>query len=136
MMRRLVARYWPLLLCGCAVLLLRELLVRLTFSATTDGALMLTLGMVISVSVLIMLVQTAEWTLRALGVFGLIMFDAAYYGLNGMLALWAWPPVTPGLLATLRAMIIIAAVLLLTSQILHLGRGARCRWRKRREAHP
>jgi hypothetical protein len=133
MMRRLLGRYWPLLLGLLAVLLVRQVLLHLTFSATTDAMLMLTLGTIISISVLIMLLQTDDWTLRALGVFGLIVFDAAYYNLNGTIGLWGWPPVTPGLLSTLRAMIVVAAVLLLTSQILHIGRSIRCRRRKRAE---
>ena len=134
MMRRLLCRFWPLLAGLLAVLAVRELIIGLTFSNRSDGTLMLTLGIIISISVLIMLVSTQEWTLRALGVFGLILFDAAYYGINGTLNLWGWPPITDGLLATLRAMIIVAAILLLTSQVRHIGHGLRCRWRKRREA--
>lgn len=136
MIRRLRDRYWPLAMGFLAVLLVREVLTHLDFSRTTDGWLLLILGMVISISVVIMIWDIEDWTLRALGVFGLIAFDAAYYSLNGTTTLWDAPEITDGITNGLRAMIIVAAALLFTSQVIYIRHRVRCWWRKRKRAQP
>lgn len=89
---------------------------------------------VIGVSVLIMFVETTQWTARRLGVFGLILFDCLLYGLTSSIALWRWTALTNSRLNVLRALLLVSATLLVISQARYLSEGARDRWRAGKDA--
>jgi hypothetical protein len=133
--RRFAAKYWPLFTLWCvAIVLVRWWLNAHGFSPSKDAWLLFCVAMLIVVSVCITVVETEKWTIRGLGVLGLIAFSGGLYGLTGSVALWDWHTLTQHDFNWLRATIIVSAPLLLISQLIYIGGGVRARWQQWRTA--
>lgn len=127
-------RYRALLGWLAAVVVTRELLNRYRFNPhdPNDTRLLFAVAVIIGISVVIMLIETRIWTPRKAGIWGLILFDALFYGifLSGA-SIWHihlsqhdqnW----------YRALLIVSGPLLLLSQVRHGV--ARLRARRARRA--
>jgi hypothetical protein len=90
-------------------------------------------SVVIGISVLIMLADTAQWSVRRLGVFGLVVFGGLLYGLSASVALWHWTVLSQHDFNWIRALILVSSPMLFVSQIRYLA--ARVgQWRERRNS--
>jgi hypothetical protein len=102
---------------------------------TLSAWLLFLASCVIGVSVVIMLIDTDEWTPRRLGVFGLVLFSGLLYGLTASVSLFHWTILTQHRLNWIRALIVVSAVLLAYSQVRYIA--ARLHdWRARRKETP
>lgn len=126
-------RYGALLAAVGAVAIAHELLNRHRFNQRdpNDARLLFAVGIVLGGCTLIMLAETRWWTLRKTGIFGIVLFDAAFYGLFlGAGAIWRIH-LSAADQNWFRAVLIVAAPLLLISQLRHVIGGCRA-WRARR----
>lgn len=133
-MRRFIHKWTPFVIWIAVVAAVWALLNRHQFNPADDRQsawLLFIASCVIGVSVLIMLADTAEWTIRRLGVFGLVLFGGLLYGLTTSVGLWRWTTLTQSDFNWVRALIIVSTPLLAISQVRYLY--ARIHdWRERR----
>lgn len=135
MMRRAVRKWAPFVVWVAVIVGVWALLNRHRFNPANDRPsawLLFLASCVIGISVLIMLADTAKWTIRRLGVFGLVLFGGLLYGLSASVALWRWTVLTQRDLNWIRALILVSSPLLLISQIRYVV-ARLADWRQRRK---
>lgn len=137
-MRAVVRKWTPFVGFVVIVVCVWALLNRHRFNLNNDRPsawLLFLASCVIGVSLLIMLADTGEWTIRRLGVFGIVAFGALLYALSASVALWHWTVITQRDLNWPRALLLVSTPLLAISQIRYLA--ARIAdWRQRKKERP
>lgn len=126
-------RYRALIGWLFAVIVTREILNQHQFNPRDrdDLRLLFGIGVIIGISVVIMLAETRCWTLRKSGIFGLVLFDALFYGLFLSSAPLFDLHFSQHTQNWFRALLIVSGPLLLLSQIRH-GISELRAWRARR----
>lgn len=104
-----------------AVVIVRHELNVHHFNPKEDGTLLFCVVCVLVISLIIMFVQTHTrvhgWTAVRMGVFGLVAFDAIFYGLISIAALWGWNHTSEHDLNTARAILVVSAPLMFVGQV-------------------
>jgi hypothetical protein len=99
----------------------------------SDAWMAFVAAVVVFVSILIMLVDTAQWSIRRLGVFGLVLSVCLLYALIASVTLWHWTVASQRDYNWIRTLLLVSSPLLFISQLRYIA--ARIgEWRERRNA--